>query len=1140
MSSGSIKMIPKARSLASLEQQVSLPTISDVNASKIAQRWVELILNEKFSDDFALVARNGQVLCELMKCIFSALGLAYREYHSEEDWKKSFCLMELSPSLQQQSPMFRNLYEPSSSQSLRSKAMMLESKLGRSLQGKKKNDQLRQEARSIMLQNDVAKRQAFHKITHYTKCCLVLGVAAQNCFEPEDLYELRALEKVFRNILALQSCALALSIRRTLEDKCWRYSLEERPDDKELLKVTDLSRSSELKRLPDAMEVTHDIWECLLTDYEETQSRWAALSIESENSDDIDQAHSNTDVESNIESSRTEGLAELAHEVWIMEERIRSLLLSDDLQGSYVPDQMHGKLWLLASGAAIEMQRRQGYYQQLLTIQPDRTEALRQIDADLLRTVSPTEETWNEEKTAMMQRILIAYSLHNTKLGYCQGLNFIVSRLLQFLPYEEEVFFLLIKMIDIVPEDYYTTMLGLAVDQHVFADFVRLQLPDIVNRLTLLGGSGVELSLACTEWFLTLFASPCSKEITARILFQMSLALLHHSQEKLVRCDSYGNILNELNKLGRSNINPHLLSQVSRSQNCVIRSRIEDFRAHHRIQLASGIAISSLDDDDPQQSDALCTSPHGDKVDLRQKIFGRRKQSILKCVDKHSHYANRNARTFERHLSSECIAHIQHSQSNLYHASYYDSEITLNVIDAYWGTAESYSQWGAQNVRHIVLPDQDYTNDAWSPDYLDDIKMKGNNSCVSDPSGSQSMMADSEFWKDKKVNNVKANEDYNFRGHFADIRASQPHNHNRMQAFHHKAHTAHTPPASWIQKLDYWQKGLREQKERKKAKKARHKAGRSMQGSKSSGMDSATTFGNSRFDGFGKPQYVPNHPINGIRHSDEHLSGRSSQAQLIPRSSSFVSNRDSGRPEASLSSRSASDYQLQALYEDRTAVDLERDCSMEKTITDLKANMYDAKSISIRDLHPSHAETYSPTLTSGASETIDILPLQNITKVESTLIVPQSQHDELRSACQERRPKESTLPPRFGPPSDHLSASADRSAITTERLSYRGKSDNLEILRDRAHVVAYLQRKASDAGSIAGSLSRSSPRERPCGSSSRCSGSSSNSSALGTDQLRLSYAGSYTSRTLPPSFQRGSLSFFDRFSLDVENYSDAS
>ncbi|CCI45332.1 unnamed protein product [Albugo candida] len=1101
MSSASNKMVPKARSLASLEQQVSLPTLSDANAAKIAQRWVELILNEKFSDDFALVARNGQVLCELMKCIFAALGLAYREYQSEEDWKKSSCLMELSPSLQQHSPLLRNLYEPSSSQSLRSKAMMLETKLGRNFQGKKKTDQLRQEARSIMLQNDVARRQAFHKITHYTKCCLVLGVAVQNCFEPEDLYEFRALEKVFRNILALQSCALALSNRRTLEEKCWRHSIEDRPDTKELLKVTNLSHSSESKRVPDAMGVTHDIWESLLNAYEEKQSRWAALNIGSEKIDEIDQAHPKNDLDSYMECTRTEGLAELAHEVWIMEEQIRSLLLSDDLQGSYVPEQMHGKLWLLASGAAIEMQRRQGYYQHLLTIQPDRTEALRQIEADLRRTVSPTEETWNEEKTAMMQRILIAYSLHNAKLGYCQGLNFIVSRLLQFLPYEEEVFFLLIKMIDVVPEDYYTTM----------------------------------------------------------ILFQMSLALLHHSQEKLVRCDSYGNILNELNKLGRSSINPHLISQVSRSQNCVIRSRIEDFRAHHRIQLASGIAISSLDDDDPQQSDALCTSPHSDKVDLRQKIFGRRKQSIPKFVDRHSHYATRNA----RHLSTECIAHIQQSQSNLYNASYYGGGDALNVIDEYWGTAESYSQWGAQNVRHIVLPDQDYTNEAWDPDHSGGAQVNANNVSEAELGGPQSLIAESEFRKNRKASHDKANEAFSFRGHLTmDFGADQPHNHSRT--FHHRTQTAqspatqasfgsmntdfshHRPPASWIQKLEYWQKELREQKEKKKAKKARCKAERSMHGTHSSGMVDLTTAAEyPGSDDHRGSKHALNHTFDGIRYSDEHLSGQSNQIRLLPRCSSFVSKRDYGRAEGSFSSRSVSEYQLQALYEDRTAVDLEKDCAVEKTVADVGANMYDAQSKSIGDLPLgdlplSHAETYSPTLTSGASETVDILPLQHSAKLNTSLIGARSQDDEPRSAFQERRHQESTFSSKYGSPSDQNSAVADRSIMTTERISYRGKSDNLEILRDRAHVVAYLQRKASDAGSIAGSVSRSSPRDRPFGTSSRCSGSSSNSSALGTDQMRLSYAGSFTSRTLPPTFQRGSLSFFDRFSLDVENYSDAS
>lgn len=42
-------------------------------------------------------------------------------------------------------------------------------------------------------------------------------------------------------------------------------------------------------------------------------------------------------------------------------------------------------------------------------------------------------------------------------------------------------------------------------------------MPDITEHLAGLGGSGVELSLACTEWFLTLFASPCDRDMTIRI-----------------------------------------------------------------------------------------------------------------------------------------------------------------------------------------------------------------------------------------------------------------------------------------------------------------------------------------------------------------------------------------------------------------------------------------------------------------------------------------------------------------------------------------------------------------------------------------------------------------------------------------------
>lgn len=212
-----------------------------------------------------------------------------------------------------------------------------------------------------------------------------------------------------------------------------------------------------------------------------------------------------------------EGLGKVAYDIWMTEEKIRALLIRD-VDTNLVPDHLHGKLWLLASGASIEMRRQKGQYEQFVALETiESTDATRQIDADLHRTISETDKaSWTEVQTNMLRRVLVAYSYYNPTLGYCQGLNYIVARLLQFVE-EEEAFYLLIKLIKLVPDDYYTTMLGLAVDQHVFADLVRLQTPGIAELLGELGGSGMELSLACTEWFLTLFASPCEKEVTVRI-----------------------------------------------------------------------------------------------------------------------------------------------------------------------------------------------------------------------------------------------------------------------------------------------------------------------------------------------------------------------------------------------------------------------------------------------------------------------------------------------------------------------------------------------------------------------------------------------------------------------------------------------
>lgn len=50
-------------------------------------------------------------------------------------------------------------------------------------------------------------------------------------------------------------------------------------------------------------------------------------------------------------------------------------------------------------------------------------------------------------------------------MGYCQGMNFIVGRMLQYMN-EEEAFWTLTMIIEtMLPVDFYSNMIGVLVDQ---------------------------------------------------------------------------------------------------------------------------------------------------------------------------------------------------------------------------------------------------------------------------------------------------------------------------------------------------------------------------------------------------------------------------------------------------------------------------------------------------------------------------------------------------------------------------------------------------------------------------------------------------------------------------------------------------
>ena len=100
------------------------------------------------------------------------------------------------------------------------------------------------------------------------------------------------------------------------------------------------------------------------------------------------------------------------------------------------PSYYRPKLWLLGSGAKKELEENKNYYKNLLELSkkiPCFYES--QILKDIPRT-KPEILKKNPSFKEKMRNILVCYSIRNNSIGYCQGFNFIIVRLLEVLQNE--------------------------------------------------------------------------------------------------------------------------------------------------------------------------------------------------------------------------------------------------------------------------------------------------------------------------------------------------------------------------------------------------------------------------------------------------------------------------------------------------------------------------------------------------------------------------------------------------------------------------------------------------------------------------------------------------------------------------------
>eukprot|EP00198_Chlamydomonas_reinhardtii_P012316 XP_001701653.1 RabGAP/TBC protein [Chlamydomonas reinhardtii] len=179
---------------------------------------------------------------------------------------------------------------------------------------------------------------------------------------------------------------------------------------------------------------------------------------------------------------------------------------------------------------------------------------LTQIEKDLPRTF-PGLQLMETSGRPALRRVLAAYSLHNSRVGYCQGLNFVAGTLLLFLD-EEDAFWCLAALLQDILKGYYDVdMMGMQVDQRVFKRLVAEHFPDLSAHME---GLGADVSCVFVTWFLCVFVNFLPIEACLRVwdvlfyyrsptvLFKTALALLEVFMPALFLC---GDVLDVLDCL---------------------------------------------------------------------------------------------------------------------------------------------------------------------------------------------------------------------------------------------------------------------------------------------------------------------------------------------------------------------------------------------------------------------------------------------------------------------------------------------------------------------------------------------------------------------------------------------------------------
>ncbi|PGH13500.1 hypothetical protein AJ79_03630 [Helicocarpus griseus UAMH5409] len=155
----------------------------------------------------------------------------------------------------------------------------------------------------------------------------------------------------------------------------------------------------------------------------------------------------------------------------------------------------------------------------------------------------------NGEGQQMLLRVLKCFSLYDDKIGYCQGLGFVVGPLLMHMS-DAEAFCVLVRLMDHydLRSCFLPDLSGLHLRIYQFQTLLSRHLPKLHAHFDSLEIEPVYVS----QWFLSFFAATCPLPMLLRIydvlllegacetLMRVALSLMQRNEAKLLECQEDG------------------------------------------------------------------------------------------------------------------------------------------------------------------------------------------------------------------------------------------------------------------------------------------------------------------------------------------------------------------------------------------------------------------------------------------------------------------------------------------------------------------------------------------------------------------------------------------------------------------------